>query len=174
DDVARLRGRKGDGQGIRLIVDGETDEVYVRAFGHGEGIEAGNGERACDLARAVGAEVEEDNGVAVLNRRNGFTAFACDDDGFDKLVGHAALVRSFDRRDGIGRAFAFAVDQHLVSAFGAFPTLVSIHRVVAPADRRDLADADLSAFVAHLCDVTNGGRGRRVAPVEEAMDEDTV
>src|SRR5205085_3323364 len=134
------------------------DEVHVRACGRGEGVEAGDGERRGELARAVGAEVKEDDGVAVSERRYRVARFTHADDWFDELVGHAALVRASDRRDRIVGLLAFAVNQQLIGALCALPTLVAIHRVVAPADRGDLADADLSALVAHRRDVTNGRR----------------
>jgi hypothetical protein len=48
EDVRGLRGREGDGQREGLVVDGEADEVRVRAVGGGEVVEAGDGERVRD------------------------------------------------------------------------------------------------------------------------------
>ena len=62
---------EGDGQGERAVVEGEADEVNLRSVCDGELFEAGDGQRTRDLARAVGAEVEEDYGVAVLDRGDG-------------------------------------------------------------------------------------------------------
>jgi hypothetical protein len=56
------------------------------AFGHGEVVEAGDGERARQLLRAVGAEVEEDDRIARPGCRHGLAVSAGDGDGLDEFV----------------------------------------------------------------------------------------
>src|SRR5437660_12745983 len=94
--------------------------------------------------------------------------------GFDKLVSNAALITLLDRCDWIRSALAFAVHQHLVSAFNSVPTLVAIHRVIATAQRSDFADADLHALLLHHRDVLVSRFRRSVAAIKEAMNMDAT
>ena len=61
--------------------------------------------------------------------------------------------------------------ERLVSARHAVPALVAIHRVVAPADRRD-ASARCGEGLLEALDVVGGGAGRRVPAVGEDVHRD--
>jgi hypothetical protein len=43
-------------------------------------------EGVCQLAGAVGAEIEKNDGIAVFNRRNPFSGGICQNDRLDKLI----------------------------------------------------------------------------------------
>ena len=170
EDVLVPELREGDGQGERVVVEREADEVNLGSVGRGELFKAGDGQRPRDLARAVGAEVEEDAGVAVFDCGYGLRVGARDDGWLDELVRRAALVGAPDRLDRLGGALTLGVDEQAIGALGSLPAPVPVHRVVTPADRGDLAERHLGDLVLERFDVKVSGRGRRVAPVEEAVD----
>ena len=129
-----------------------------------EAVERGIDERAGDLAGAVGAVVEEDDGVVV-----GDGALLVADDGLHKFIGHAVLIGFPDGGDGIGILDALAVDHRVVGALKTVPAFVAVHGVVAAHDGRDLANAELGALFLRLGDEVRAGGGGDVAPVEEAV-----
>src|SRR5215475_1672607 len=61
ENVARQLRRKGDRQGIRLVVYGKAHKVCMWPIRDREIIEAGNRKRARDLSRAVRTKIEEDD-----------------------------------------------------------------------------------------------------------------
>src|SRR5207247_1224627 len=85
------------------------------------------------LARAVGAEVEEDRGIAITHRRA-----RSDDVRLEKLV--AALRLRVARAERLLRgrdARRVAIDDRAVRALDAIPPLVAVHRVIATVHSRD-------------------------------------
>ena len=56
-------------------------------------------QRARDLARPIGAEVEDDERVTVTDRSHRRTAGVDDDDRLDELVGDATVVRRLNCRE---------------------------------------------------------------------------
>src|SRR6185437_4576866 len=109
-------------------------------------VEARLGQRARDLAHAVGAEVEGDDRVAGADAR-----LLADRRGLDELVGLVALVRSADGVDAaVGMVLGAAVHEQVVGLLRAFPALVAVHRP-EPAD--DGADAGAAGVLAPLLDV---------------------
>ncbi len=93
---------------------------------------AGVAEGREDLARAVGAEVEEEEPVAVL-----CAGVAGDDGGGDEFVGLAARIGGGDRLGRGGGLGALGVDDGVVGARDPFPPVVAVHRVVAARDGDD-------------------------------------
>src|SRR5262249_9796476 len=94
-DVARQLGRKRDRQRISLVVNRKANKVCVWSIQRGELIEAGNCQRARNLPCAISTEVEEDNGVAILNRGNRIAIVTCDNNRLDEFIGDTALVARF-------------------------------------------------------------------------------
>src|SRR5690606_15672026 len=90
--------------------------------------ETGIDEGATQLARAVGAEVGEDDGVAVFHRRA-----AGNHRRRHELVGFAARISGFEAGDAADFALAVGIDDGLPGALDALPALVSVHAVVASA-----------------------------------------
>src|SRR6185312_2050822 len=90
-------------------------------------------ERQGHLSRAVGTEVEEDDRVTVFDG-----ARRSDEGRLYELVVLVACVRGLERgKRRLRVKGGFAGSERVVSALGAVPALVAIHRVVAADDRRD-------------------------------------
>jgi hypothetical protein len=133
DDVRQrrlgMRRREGDRIGPALLVPGQRRvAAHDLAAAAIDFAEAGVGQRAGDLAHAVGAEVERDDRIAGADAR-----VVADRRRLDELVGLAALVGGADRLDRRARAvLGAAVDEQVVGLLRAIPALVAIHRPVAP------------------------------------------
>ena len=59
-------------------------------------------------------------------------------------------------------------------AFDPLPAFVAIHGVIAPRDRSNGADSELTHLLFELCDVSGATFGWRVAAVHEAMNRDVL
>ena len=121
DEVLRRERRR---QAELLLVFGEADEVNPGRLRPREIREPGLRQRPRDLPGAVRAEVEEDDGVAVVDRADGLTVL--DEDGrLNELVGLAPGVGLGDRFRGAappggrtkrrGPAYARATRSHRLS-----------------------------------------------------------
>ena len=104
-----------------LVVLGQRRQVDVRA------------DQLAQLPRAVGAEVEEDDGVALAH-----AALLPHQRRHDELVGLPALVcGAHGGLAGRRRVLGLALDDRVVRELRALPAAVAVHRVVAAADGRD-------------------------------------
>ena len=140
--------------------------LECRALGNDERILR---ERTRDLARTVGAEVEEDDGVALADERDGL-AVLHDVGGQDELIGDARLVGSVQRVRRILRMNAVADGQHVICLFDTVPVVVTVHRVISAADRRDLAVAELVYLRLQRFDEVYARGGGDVSAVHKAVD----
>src|SRR5512138_1811711 len=139
-----------------------------------ESVEAVEHDRAGQLARAVRAEVEEDDRITVTEDANRLPLRIDDDARLDELVGDVRGVRSFDQ---VFRRLRFrvclALSDRVVGALGAIPALVAVHGVVAATHRADPSDARLGEGLLELADVTRpSGRGS-ITPVRDDVHEET-
>ena len=126
-------------------------------------------------AGAVGAEVEENDGVGILHLRARVPVRIGEDNGDDELVGDTAGVGVTDGGERVaGGEVGLAVDKRAVGLFDAIPAGVAIHGIVATADGGELADAERAHFLLELSEVVHTGGGRGVAAVEEGVDEDAL
>src|SRR5699024_6510591 len=103
-----------------------------------EAVESIVHEDAGHLTGTVGAEVHEDDGVALLD-----AAALAGDAGNHELVGDVVLVAVLDGFLGAGGVVTLAVDKGSVGLFLTIPVLVTVHGVVTAGDGSDLADAQL-------------------------------
>ena len=153
------------------VVLGEADvvrgEVARLAL---EAAEIGLGEGAGDLSGAVGAEVEEDDAVALFHQRHGLAA-RNDVGGEDELVRHILFIRLLDGCRGVFRLDAVAEGEHLVCLDDALPAVVSVHGVVPAADGGDGAAADLFHLILQSAHKARARGGRYVSAVHEAVHE---
>ena len=122
-------------------------------------------QRLGQLARAVGAEVEEHAGVAVAHG-----ALVADQRGLHELVGLAALVRVLD---GLGRGVGVAVlglaaDDGVHGLGDPLLPLVAVHGEVAAGHVGDPPAGGLEPALDGL-QVTRAGLGRGVAAVGEGV-----
>ncbi len=168
EDVRKDVFRKGDRQIEFAVVLGHA-RVAARersAGPAGELVEVGDGERAGELARSIGPEVEMKAGVFRLD-----AVVVADGERFDELVGLAGGVAGVDalaRRGGPG---ALRLDDGAVGALHAFPAIVPIHGPVAPGDGADASRAagELGLELGQV----PGRRARlHVAAVEKRVDDD--
>ncbi len=134
-------------------------------------------QRQRQLAGPVGAEVVEEAGVAVLDHRERLAVGPLAYERQDELVGDLLAVGPrrvvlLDRGGEVVDQRALAAREHLPGDLQPLPALVTVHGVVAPDRRAELADADLRELGRDLPQVTGRRLGRRVAPVEEGVPDD--
>jgi hypothetical protein len=160
--VARERRQPPDGCGA--AAPGPARKLGLCA---GPLAEARLGERAHELAHAVGAEVEAQHAVG----RGVDAGLRADERRLDELVGLAALVGvAHGLLAALGAVRRPPVDEQLVRAPRAVPAAVAVHRPVAPDDRPDagpLGGVELGQ---------EGGAGvrQRVAAVGERVHDDVL
>src|SRR6185312_6071056 len=84
---------------------------------------------------------------------------------------YALLVRAKESGFHVLHTLAVAEHHGAETALNALPALIAIHRVVAPGDGGDFADADFAQLLLYLAEVAETALGRRVAAVHDAVDE---
>ena len=147
------------------VVLGEADVVHGKAAVLAlEAVEGVVHEGAGDLTGTVGAEVEEDHGVAL-----GYAAALAGHGGYHELVGHALGVAVGHHLSG-GALHAFAVYEGSVGLLHAIPAVVAVHGVVTAGDGSDLAHAQLVQLCLQLVDVALAGIGGNVTAVHDGMN----
>ena len=132
DDLGEHHGAERHRERKGLVVLRHRHQRHPRPVRHVERVETLQGQRPHQLAHAVGPEVDAENAVAGLDAR-----CAGHDARLHELVGLPGVVRLLDRRDGVLRWRAHAVNDCVVRQLGAFPAFVPVHRVVAPDHRRN-------------------------------------
>eukprot|EP01136_Pigoraptor_vietnamica_P037777 Opistho-1_new@106222 len=120
--------------------------------------------RLANLAHAVGAEVEEDEGVAIPDAPLGI-----EDDGLEEFVRFARRIACLDRRNGVHRTLAAAADERLPRHLDALPALVTVHGVVAPRHRRHLTVAQPRNERLQSLHVPHGTCGARVTAIAKEV-----
>ena len=139
EDVAHVLGSEGDGEGVVGFVLGHcryADVLWVGEVGLRGAVDVA--EELGYFADAVGAVIEEEEGVVVLDSG----LFAAYDNGFDEFVVFVFGVFLLNRCHGIGGGsdvWPFARYYSLHTYFHPIPPLVSVHNVIAPNNRSDLA-----------------------------------
>ena len=130
-------------------------------------------EAAGDLTCAVRTEVEEDDGIAVLDGRDRLAVFHdyCRN---NELVRNALLVRILDRLYAGSRRNAFTQRQRTVCLLNAVPAVVAVHRVISSGDHAKLTDADLIHLVLQLLRKLYTTLGRSITTVKESMYKDLI
>ena len=144
-ELADAVGREHLGEHVLdlLIPEDDREVEVVPVAGHCRQVDAALTELLGELPRAIGAEVEEDRGVA-----SGIEArTAVDDGGLDELVRNSAVVARLDGGDRILGLLALPLDDGAERAFGAIPAVVAVHRVVAARDGRDAVGRQLGEIV---------------------------
>ena len=168
-DVLQLNRRISDlAVGHGGIILGHADVVDLLAAA--AALEAGESvvaEDAGHLTGAVGAEVHEDDGVAVLH-----TATLAGDAGQNELVGLVIGVGCLDGLLRVGGVVALAVDEGSVSLLLAVPVVVAVHGVVTAGDAGDLADAQLIQLGLQVGKEALAGVGVGVAAIGDAVEVD--
>src|SRR6185295_900597 len=107
--------------------------MNLRPARHVKLSEAGDRQGSRKLTRAVGPEVEKDNGIAILYCCYRLVISSNDNRRLNKLVSNSPVIEFSDRCNRLGNSFALALHQQIVGAFSSLPMLVSIHCVI-PSD----------------------------------------
>ena len=126
-------------------------------------------ECADDLPHPVRAEVEEDQRIAVFDPPQVGSLGRQHRDRLHELVGHALLVKPPYRLQRLLRLRADTERHQVVTALHALPSLVAVHREIAADD-----GGEMRARAEQLAQVLLGRLRRRVAAVEDGMDEDSL
>ena len=137
---------KATGRSKVAVIFGQTDGFDFR-FAEGRKFRVvGDGERFDELAHPVAAMIEKYDDIAVFIEATGTPGFS------SKMIG-AINSSEIPRRNELRiaetasvRALAFGMNEHRVGAGRSFPILLSVHRVITPAERRNFADADVRHF----------------------------
>ena len=127
--------------------------------------EGGVHKAAGDLPRPVGAEVDKDDGVALLH-----LAVLGAHHRLHKLIGHPGIIGPLYRVHRVGILHALAPGHGVVGPLHPVPALVAVHGVVAAHDGGHLAHAHLFALFHQLFHIALAGSGGHVPAVQEAVD----
>ena len=91
-----------------------------------------------DFATSVGAEVEADYHVALLDIAHRSTWRIRQDDWVDEFVRHTRCIAIFNRFQNVSWRISFAVYHRFVGQSHALPAIIAVHRVVTTRYWRDL------------------------------------
>ena len=124
------------------------------------------------LARAVGAEVEAHEDVAVGDAAVGEHTRRKDELVLLRLLKRILVLdHLLDTACSHRLALAVFAAHDVVRLLHTLPALVAVHRVVPPDDRRDLAVANLCKFLFEQLHVAGARSRRRVAAIHAHMEE---
>ncbi len=158
------------GEGLVILGHGDELDGDKAALAH-KALEIRHDEGAGELARTVGAEVEEDDAVARLHGRHGLSVLH-DDGGLHELVRDVVLIAVLDRLHGVSLLHALAQGDGIVAQLHALPDVVAVHAEIAPLDAGNFAHADFFELVLQLLHVHPAAGRRHIAPVQHAMHID--
>ena len=126
-------------------------------------------ENLCEFLRAVVAEVDEDNHIALAYS----TVYGCVCYRFDELIGHALGIALLHCLHHICGLLTLCVHNKVVSLLHAVPTLVAVHCIEASDDARNVRVV-LLTYVCQLLDEAHTALRVGVATVHEAMYESVL
>ena len=157
--------------GDQRIVIRKADIDNIRSLFSREEIKFIIAEGVGDLSCPVGAEIEEDHGIAVLDGGGGLTILL-HIEGDDKLIGHFAVIGCLDAAGGALCRYAHAFGEYIPGLHHAVIVLVTVHGIVASHHGSNFTNADLLHLLFQLCHISLCGSGRRISAVQEAVDID--
>ncbi|CCK00078.1 hypothetical protein BN130_2823 [Cronobacter malonaticus 507] len=124
------------------------------------------------LARAVGAEVHENQRVTIFHCGRGF-AFATNHGRFNEFIVFITRVGGFKACHGVWRfILAFRQRQQVVRLLHAVPAVVAIHREITANNRGDAAFADFGKFRREFLKRCFRAARRRITAVQECVQVD--
>lgn len=151
-----------------LVVFGECHEADVFFLGIRHGL-------LREHARAVGAEIEEEDAVVVVDRITG--AFLVEEhDRFEVLVDDALRVEFLDNFGRFARSVfrrAFAVKDRLLDFFESVPVVVTVHGIETSGGGGDETDAKVVDHILEFFEIGGGAFRSGVAAVGEGMNGDS-
>jgi hypothetical protein len=166
-DVLRRENRRHQFVEVRRIRRQAGGRAKRRASRPIEAVEVGVQHRRQNLAHPVGAKVCHHQAVAVPHPG----AFA-HHRRQDKLIAGVGGVGRVHDAGRVGRLRAFRIDDRVVGQRHAVPSVVAIHRVVAPAHRRDPYLRVVGNGLFQVGDEARGATRRGVPAIEDGVDID--
>ncbi len=130
-------------------------------------LKAGKGiiaENAGHLAGTVGAEVHEDDGIAILH-----AATLTGNGGDHEFISLAIRIRSLNGLLCIGGMVALAVNKSGISLFFTVPVVVTVHSIVTAADTGDGANTQLVQLGLQVSQESLTGMGVGITAVHDAV-----
>ena len=131
-------------------------------------------ERASDLPRSIGSEVEENKGVTILDLTHRLAIGVHDHGRLDELVTLVRCVAGLDRLRGAPRLLTFAEHVRFVRALGALPAVVAVHGVIAANYRPDPTDSNSRDLLFQLLQICGSAARWGVASVHNRVHHDLV
>ena len=164
-----FNGFLGEGHGdiVGSVALGKADVMGFRQASAFKALEGRIFEGPEHFTGAVGTEVIEDHRIAVFHPR----PFA-HDDGLDKLIGNAFVVRSSDAFAVVFEDDAFAQSQGVIGQFQPFPAFIAVHGVVAAHDGSDAAHAFFFHGLLDFIEEFQSRGGQDIAAVEKGVERD--
>ena len=156
------------GNGYVIVCEAAVEDLLARSSV--KLVELVHAEASGDLSCAVRPEVEENDGIAVLNGADWFAVFHGNRRN-DKFIRNAVRIGILYSVNAARCGNAFAQGKRPVSLLDTVPAVVAVHRVIAARNNADLADAQLIHLILESLHILNAGLGRRIAPVKEAVYE---
>ena len=142
------RGRLKDDREIeRGVILGQCRHPQRGRFDTVESVEVRKGQGSRQLARTVSAIVEEQHRIVVPQQADRLIVRIGHDAGLNELIGRSVGIGLFDHGHGVPATLAATSSHDVVASPRAVPPLVTIHRVVASADRRDAANPGVGAHI---------------------------
>lgn len=128
------------------------------------------GKRVRNLDGAVRSEIIENYRIAVMNFRNRFAVFFCDDGRNDEFIMNAVRIRIVHYIHCALVRRAFAVSHCAVRFFHTVPAFVAVHGVVASGNAGDFADTDFFDLLIQALNVSFRCLRTYIAAVEETVN----
>ena len=131
------------------------------------------GERARDLSRPVGTEVETDHHVPFPDGGQRFAVCIHVDDGFEEFVGGFRIVVPLDGFQQVPALLSAALHQCVVRLGDPLPARIAVHGVETAGHRGDFRRL-VGDVLQYRLEVTLAGRRRYVPSVREGVDIDLI
>ena len=154
------------GDGHVIICEAAVEDLLARPSV--ELVELIHAEASGDLSGTVRTEIEEDDGIAVLDGADRLAVFHGDCRNHE-LIRNAVRIGILYSVNAAGSGNAFTQSKSPVSLLDAVPAVVAVHRIVAAGNNADFTDTQLIHLVLERLHILNTGLRRCIAPVKEAV-----
>ena len=117
----------------------KTDIGYFLAFASVKTIKFICAKSSCDLTSAVRSEVEEDNGITVIDCSR-WLAISHNDSRYNKFIVNFLLIGCLNRIIWAFCLYAFTKSDGTISFFYTVPSVVTVHGIVTAHNRSNLSN----------------------------------
>ena len=152
----------------RHIILGKADIFHILSRASVKSVKFIGTEGSCDLTCAIRAEVEEDHGIFVLDRRYRLAVLG-NRGRYEELIRHILCVGSFHCSNSALCGLSLALGQHIICLLHTIPAVITVHRIIASGNRSNLTDAQFCHLCFQCLDKSLTGSRSRVTSVQEAV-----